>query len=381
MQSQNGKFPEPRAVYVHVPFCAHRCPYCDFTLVAGRDDLVGSYLDALEREMSPLGSPRDVDTIFFGGGTPTHLSPAQLDRLFSIVLRWFRLADGYEFTVEANPAGLSKDKVDVLADYGVNRVSLGVQSFDQKVLSLLERDHRREGVIRALERLRPRFANISLDLIFGVPGQTLDLWRDTLQQAAEFSPQHISTYGLTFEKGTSFWRRREKGQLVEASEELERDMYAVAMDELSEAGFEQYEISNFAQPGFRCRHNEVYWKGLPYYAFGPGAARYIDGRRETNHRSVLTWLNRVLAGESPVGESEQISEEERARELLILGLRRCEGICRKDFRNRTGYDVDQLAGDMIVRHCLYGLLEDDNQHVRFTREGRFLADYVIVDLM
>jgi oxygen-independent coproporphyrinogen-3 oxidase len=376
-----GVWCEPRAAYIHVPFCAHRCGYCDFTLVAGRDDLIDVYLQALEIELQSLERPRAVDTLFFGGGTPTHLSAEQLARLMTLVLHWFQLTETGEFSVEANPASLTHNKIKVLADAGVNRVSLGVQSFDPQVLALLERDHRREGILRTVDRLRPHIANISFDLIFGVPRQTLQCWRETLRQAIELAPQHISTYGLTFEKGTSFWTRREKGFLVELGEELERDMYATAMDDLTAGGFEQYELSNFAKPGYRCRHNAVYWKGLPYYGFGPGAGRYVNGRRETNQRSVTAWIERTLQGESAVGEAEELSDEDRAREAIVLGLRNCAGIDRDEFEALTGYDLDELAGDAIAKNCLAGLLEETESHVRLTRDGRFLADTVLIDFL
>ena len=305
-------WPEPRSAYLHVPFCA-RCGYCDFTLVARRDDLIDVYLDALAIDLARLERPRQVDTLFFGGGTPTHLSASQLERLMALALHWFRPAGGAEICVEANPAGLDEAKIDVLAAAGVNRVSLGVQSFDPAILKLLERDHGRTEIVSAVERLRPRIPNIGFDLIFGIPDQTGRLWDETLDEAIRLTPTHISTYGLTFEKGTTFFSRLSKGSLRRCEEESEREMYARAMDRLSAAGFEQYEISNFALPGFHSRHNEIYWMGLPFFGFGPGAARYLGGRRELNHRSVTTWIKRVQLGQSPIAESEELSPEDRAR--------------------------------------------------------------------
>ena len=250
-------YAEPRAAYLHVPFCAHRCGYCDFTLVAGRDDLTDDYLRAMSVELASLERAREVDTVFFGGGTPTHLPPKQLAGLLELTRKWFVLAPGYEWSVEANPFGLSDEKIELLADAGVNRISLGVQSFDADVLKLLERDHRADEVVSAVERIRRRIENVGLDLIFGVPGQSFDLWRETLSKAIKLKPTHLSTYGLTFEKGTAFWTRREKGALAQLPDELERDMYAATMSDLAAAGFEHYEISNFARPGFRCRHNQT----------------------------------------------------------------------------------------------------------------------------
>jgi oxygen-independent coproporphyrinogen-3 oxidase len=370
------------SVYVHVPFCRHRCGYCDFTLVAGRDDLIGAYLDALAIELRRVETPVEIDTLFFGGGTPTHLPLAELVRLVRLVRERFRLAPGYEFSVEANPADLTPEKVAVLAASGVNRVSLGAQSFDGRVLSALERDHSPDDIAAAVDRLRQAgIDNVALDLIFGVPGQTLAGWRDTIRRAVALSPAHVSAYGLTFEKGTSFWSRREKGQLTQADEELERSMYAAAMDDLPAAGLPQYELSNYAAPGSECRHNQVYWTAAPFEAFGPGAARLLGGVRRTNHRSVFTWTKRVAAGESPVADVDELSPEARAREAIFVGLRRTAGVSRAAVRETTGFDLDALAGDAIRRQASLGLLEDTGTHVRLTREGRFVADSVIAEFL
>lgn len=372
---------EPRAAYIHVPFCAHRCGYCDFTLVARRDDLIEPYLDAMERDLESLGTPREVDTIFFGGGTPTRLNAAQLARLTSLVLRWFPPSTNCEFSVEANPAGLSDDRIAVLADAGVNRISLGIQSFDAAILGTLERDHREPDILDVIDRLRSRFENIALDLIFGVPGQTLDLWNATLERAISLRPRHVSTYGLTFEKGTTFWSRRHRGTLHQIPDDTERAMYAAAMDVLPARGYPQYEISNFAQPGFECRHNMTYWRQAPYYGHGPGAARYLHGVRETNHRSVTTWIRRVLDGQSPIAETDALDPADRAREAAFLALRTCRGIDRDDFQLRTGFDLDTLCAEAIRKNVAAGLLESHEKSVRLTREGRFIADTVLADFL
>jgi oxygen-independent coproporphyrinogen-3 oxidase len=343
--------------------------------------LADEYLRALEAELKTLEHPQEMATLFIGGGTPTHLDSRRLGQLLALVTKWFPLPPGYEFSVEANPAGLDAEKIDVLAAHGVNRVSLGVQSFDSHVLQTLERDHDAAQVAETVSRLSRRILNYSLDLIFGVPGQSLELWHETLARAVALKPVHLSTYGLTFEKGTAFWSRRAKGRLIQAPEELEREMYAVAMDEIPRHGFEQYELSNFAQPGFRCRHNETYWAGLPYYGFGPGAARYLNGRRETNHRSFTTWLSRVLAGKSPVGDVDELSPADRARETLVVGLRRAAGVERAAFRAASGFDLDEIAGPAIAKNCAAGLLECADTSIRLTREGKFLADSVIVDCL
>ena len=350
-------------------------------MVAGKDHLVGQYLRALKVEFSSLKQPRRLQTLFIGGGTPTHLDITQLVQLLTLATTWFTLASDGEFSVEANPAGLDAEKIAILAARGVNRVSLGVQSFDRRILDVLERDHDAAQVKTAVKILARQIPNFSLDLIFGVPGQSLELWRETLDRAVALGPVHISTYGLTFEKGTAFWSRRAKGDLQQAPDELEREMYALAMDELPRNGFEQYELSNFAKPGYRCRHNETYWAGEPFYGFGPGAARYLDGRRETNHRSVSTWMARVLSGKSPVGDVDVLEPADRARETLIVGLRRAAGVDRAAFLATTGFELEEIASSAIARHCETGLLERTPTGIRLTWEGRFLADTVIVDCL
>jgi oxygen-independent coproporphyrinogen-3 oxidase len=374
-------FPPPRAAYIHVPFCVHRCGYCNFTLITGRDDLVEPYLAALATELSWLEEPQEVETLYFGGGTPTYLPPESLKRLCELALTWFPLATGYEWTVEANPADLGEQKIAVLAEQGVNRLSLGSQSFDAKKLKVLERDHTTADIERAVALSREAGMRVSLDLIFGVPGESLADWQTDLEHALALAPEHISTYGLTFEQGTQFWNRREHGDLLPVDEEIERDMYLAAIDRLAVAGFEHYEISNFAWPGHRSRHNETYWSGRGYFAAGPGAARYVDGRRQTNHRSTTTYLSRIQRGESPVAEEECLDDQQRAREALVFGLRRLEGVSRAEFAARTGFAVDALAGEPIARFVKGGMLRDDGERVQLTREGLLVSDSLWPELL
>ncbi|MCH5374758.1 MAG: radical SAM family heme chaperone HemW, partial [Planctomycetes bacterium] len=294
----------PRAAYIHVPFCRRRCGYCSFTVVAGRDDLADAFLQAIDIELSGLGEPHEVDSIFIGGGTPTHLSPDQLEWLGNSIRRWLPPSPDCEFTVEANPSDLSHEKIDALLAVGTTRISLGVQSFDDEKLAILERDHRRRQALQAIDRCRQTFRSVSIDLIFATPRETLDVWREDLETAIRAGCDHMSTYSLTYEKGAAFWARRQRGELTAIDEELDRAMFEVAIDSLTSAGFEHYEVSNFARPGHRCRQNEVYWKGREYFAAGPGAARHVNGSRETNHRSTTTYLRRVLSGQSPVAERE-----------------------------------------------------------------------------
>jgi oxygen-independent coproporphyrinogen-3 oxidase len=360
-----------------VPFCAHHCGYCDFAIAAGRDHLMDRYLDALTVELATLGQPHPVETLFVGGGTPTYLDAGRLERLLTDVTRWLPLQPGGEFSVEANPGTLSDEKIAVLADFGVNRVSLGAQSFQLQTLRVLERDHAPADVPRAVTALRRRIAMVSLDLIFGVPGQSLADWETDLHMALELGPDHLSTYGLTYEKGTRLWKQRQRGQVQPLDEEAERAQYERAIDILAATGLEHYEISSFARPGRRCRHNQVYWANEAYLGFGMGAARYVGGSREVNTRSLDTYLRKVLAGQSPVFQRETLGPQERARETLALNLRRAEGVRRVPFRIQTGFDLDELAGPAVRRFVEMGLLSDDGEGVCLTREGKCVADTLL----
>jgi oxygen-independent coproporphyrinogen-3 oxidase len=371
----------PQAAYVHVPFCAHQCWYCDFAVVAGRDEWMGRYVEALERELATPVERAPLRTLFLGGGTPTHLSPPLLDRILTVLRRELPLKPGYEFSVEANPNDLTNEKLALLAAHGVTRVSLGVQSLQTHVLQVLERRHGPDDVTAAVARARPLFRDLSLDLIFGSPGQTLEQWRADLEHAVALGVDHVSTYGLTYEKGTRLWKAQQRGDVMQLDEELERAMYGLAMDLLPAAGYEHYEISNFAMPGHRCRHNEVYWANHAYLGFGLGAARYVDGRREVNARSLDEYLTKCLAGASPLQQSEALSPEDRARETAMLNLRRAEGIHRPTFHEQTGFALDELAGAAVRTNVAAGLLADDGERVSLTREGKFLADGVIQDFL
>jgi|SRR5262245_12954499 len=371
----------PRAAYIHVPFCAHHCGYCDFAVAAGQDHLIDLYIEALGTELARLDAPTPVQTLFLGGGTPTHLSAEQLDRLLANIHQWLLLPPGGEFTVEANPDSVTADKVEVLANYGVNRVSLGVQSFQPALLPRLDRRHVPGHVGPAIDQVRRQIDNLSLDLIFGVPGQTLEQWDADLTAALAFAPDHISTYGLTYEKGTPLWKRRERGEVNPVSEDDELAMYVRTMDRLAGAGLEQYEVSNFARPGRRCRHNETYWANEAYFGFGVGAARYVMKQRELNRRNTAEYIRRVLAGESATFQSEELPPEDAARETAATQLRRSAGVIRSRFHEQTGHAFDDLTRGRAEHLVALELLEDDADAVRLTRRGRCVADGVIVNLV
>jgi oxygen-independent coproporphyrinogen III oxidase len=371
----------PRSAYVHIPFCAHHCGYCDFAVAVGHDDRIDEYLRALAAEMSRLGEAQRVRTLFFGGGTPTYLSPRQLETLLNLVRNWLVLESDAELSIEANPAGLDDDKIRILADHGVNRISLGAQSFDPELLRVLERDHQPADVPRAVERIRRRIDNISLDLIFGVPGQTLEQWHNDLERVLALEPQHVSTYGLTYEKGTRLWKQQRHGELRALDEDTELAMYTAAIDRLAAAGFEHYEISNHALRGFRSRHNQMYWANEAHFGFGVGAASYIRGVRRLNTRDLRSYIRRALADEPTHFQSEELPPRERAVETAVVQLRRSDGIERTAFHAQTGFAFDELIG-AVVRHLIdLGLLADDGHRVALTRQGKYVADTVVQKVM
>ncbi len=405
----------PHAAYVHVPFCAHHCGYCDFAVVAGQDHLIDHYLEALARELQSLGEPRPVRTLFVGGGTPTHLNADQLERLLRLLRQWLPLSpdDGQpagspklpaaagpaespespvvsgpavslepgEWSIEATPDSLDGDKLALLRQAGVTRVSIGVQTFHPRHLAVLERRHTAAQTPQVVEQaLRHGFV-VSLDLIFGIPGSPLADWEADLDAAIALNPHHISTYGLTYEKGTPLWKRRHRGQVQPVPEEVEAAMYEAAIDRLEAAGFEQYEISNFARPGYQCRHNRVYWANEAYYGFGVGAARYLFGRRELNVRDTRLYIRKLLSGESPTFQSECLPPRERAMETLAVQLRRRIGVEHRRFVEQTGFAVAELVGGTLSHLVAIGLLDDDGVRLRLTRRGLLVADAVIAELM
>lgn len=367
-------FATPRSAYVHVPFCAHRCGYCNFSVVAGRDDLAGRYLTAVAKEADTLPGPHAIDTLYFGGGTPTRLADGAFARLAEAVLRRRPLSPGAEWTVEANPAELSTERIGRLAALGVTRLSLGAQSLRDAKLRALERDHTGADVRRCVVAALERGLRVSVDLIFAAPGETLVEWLEDVRGVIELTPHHVSVYGLTYERGTRFWSRRLRGELTELEDGPQRAMYEGAIDTLGASGLAHYEVSNFALPGHESRHNLVYWAGGSYDALGPGAARYVGGVRETNHRSTTTYLRRIEAGQSPVAERESLNAEQRARERLVFGLRRLAGWSRREFALATGFEIEGLAGAAVQKFAELGLLDVNPEHVRLTREGLLLSD-------
>lgn len=373
---------QPKSVYFHVPFCRHRCGYCNFSLVAGRDYLVDDWLRAIKLELGRITPRMPVNTIYFGGGTPSRLKPRAMQRLLELVFRHFELEPGGEFTMEANPEDLPGELAKVIGDSPINRISLGVQSFDSARLRMLDREHSPQQVYDAIQSVQRIVDRFSVDLIFGVPGDDQRIWQHDLDEAVRCGAGHVSTYELTIEKGTAFWNRQYHGQTVLAQEGELADLYEQTIDVLVGTGFEHYEISSFAKPGERSRHNQVYWNGASYWAFGPGAASLVGSVRSTNYRSVSRYLREVLGGRSAVEESQNMSPAELAIEQIVFGLRKLEGIDLSLWNRQTGFLLDDLVPKAVLDQLSSnGLLERSDRRIKLTRRGLMVGDSVCQQIL
>ncbi|MEO7039351.1 MAG: radical SAM family heme chaperone HemW [Candidatus Elarobacter sp.] len=369
--------PAARAgVYVHLPFCPYICPYCDFAKWAWDDTKAERYLAALRAELA--SAPRvDAQTLFFGGGTPTTYAPDAIAVLVDDVRGRFALPAGAEITVEANPDPALVHRLAGLYAAGANRLSIGVQSFDPRELRVLGRRHSAADVVSAVHGARAAgFRNLSIDLIFAAPGQSEASWSDSLDRAIALEPEHVSCYGLTIEAGTPYaaWFARDPAAF--ADDTLEARLYTLAIERLRAAGFEHYEISNWARPGFRSQHNALYWRNDPYLGLGVGAASYLEGVRSTHTRELDVYCRTALAGEAIPGESERLEGAARAGEAIMLALRTSEGVEVASFRERYGIDVNQRYRDVVEEFVAAGLLVADGSYVRLTERGRFVANDV-----
>jgi oxygen-independent coproporphyrinogen-3 oxidase len=364
------------AIFVHLPFCPYVCPYCDFAKWPYAHDRAQRYLAALEAEIAAAPRVRGT-TLFFGGGTPNTYAAATLARLIDAARERFGLGAGAEISVAINPDLGLCEELPALRAAGVNRLSIGVQSFDAGELRTLGRRHTPQDVATVVTRARDAgFANISIDLMFGVPGQSESSWADSLDQALGLGIDHLSTYGLTIEDGTPYarWYAREPGAFFDS--DLEAGLYAVAIERAARASFEHYEISNFARPGFRCSHNETYWRNGRYLGLGVGAASYLEGVRSTHTRDLDAYCDAALAGSGIPGECEKLVGDERTGEATMLALRTLEGVDTHEFRQR--YDIDFFGHYRAVIDDLTaaGLLRITGERVQLTQRGRFLANDV-----
>jgi oxygen-independent coproporphyrinogen III oxidase len=370
------------AAYFHVPFCSHRCGYCNFALVAGREYLVGDYLKALAIELAGVPGKPVLRTVYLGGGTPTRLPPREFGQLMELIEHHFAFHENTEFTIEANPEDIPGPLSPLIADSRINRVSLGIQSFDTGRIRSLDRRHSSTQSIRAMEAVLEMNKRLSADLIFGLAGDTEEIWSADLKTAVDGGVGHLSTYELTIEKGTAFWNRQNRNNELRGDEDALANLYELTIDQLASFGFTHYEVSSFCRDGEESRHNQTYWRGEPWYAFGPSATSYSGSARQTRIRSLSRYLKSVLAGKSPLEETQQLLPEDRAVEEIIFGLRMLKGVNMEQWRGRHA-SVLELQGTEGIPADLSerGLIQRDGEWLRLTRRGLLLADWVCQQIL
>lgn len=375
-----------RGAYLHVPFCFHKCHYCDFYSIVDSQDRQAAFVDRMIREMEAASEwvTQPMETIFVGGGTPTLLRAEHWRRLLAAMASSLPLADGGEFTVEANPETVTDELAQTLAAGGVNRISIGAQSFDPRHLKTLERWHEPANVGRSIDILRAAgIGNINLDLIFGVPGQSVDDWLTDLDAALALQPSHLSCYGLMYEHNTPLTKRMQAGEITPVDQDVEAAMYDATIDRLAAAGFEQYEISNWARnTSLGCRHNLLYWRNANWLALGPSASGHLDGLRWKNVGRLGEYLE---SAESlpPITDVERVDEPTRAGEQFMLGLRLSDGLLSAEVEVLLAQSGDRRNArrDAIERHVAAGLLHKSGDRLRLTRCGMLMANAVLVDLV
>jgi oxygen-independent coproporphyrinogen-3 oxidase len=387
--------PDPIGLYVHIPFCTAKCGYCDFNSYAGHDHLIPSYADALLAEASlwrPAVADRNVETVFFGGGTPSLNPVADMAKILGGLRVTFDIAADAEVSLEANPGSLSVDYLRGLRDVGFNRLSIGVQSFDDAELKSLDRIHTGDDARAAFRAAREAgFDNVNLDFIYGLPGQPLANWQRTLEEAMALRPEHLSLYALTVEEGTPLARDVARGRVPAPDGDAQADQYEWTQDRMAAAAYEHYEISNWAVPGRRCRHNLVYWQNREYVGLGAGAHSHIGGARMSTVLLPQRYMELVDESVSAadggrvtmrqIAGGESITLELAMADTMILGLRLTDGVAIADFEWRHGRALDVVYGDVIEEFAAAGLLERTARHLRLTRRGRLLSNELFQRLL
>ncbi|CAH0300861.1 radical SAM family heme chaperone HemW [Peribacillus simplex] len=370
-----------KSAYLHIPFCEHICHYCDFNKVFLQGQPVDEYLQMMKREMEMQLSKyptAGLDTVFVGGGTPTSLDEKQLAFLCEAINETLPFdPKKAEYTFEANPGDLSREKLEILYDSGVNRLSFGVQSFNDELLKRIGRTHRALEVYETIHLAQEvGFTNISIDLIYGLPGQTMEDFKDTLDKAIALQLPHYSSYSLIVEPKTVFYNQMRRGKLNLPPQELEASMYERLMEEMEKHGLHQYEISNFARAGFESRHNLTYWDNAEYYGIGAGAHGYTGGKRVANHGPVKKYIMPLLANELPVLEEHPVPLHERMEEEMFLGLRKTEGVSLEIFKNKFFVEMTEIFRKPLEEGAVKGLLKVEDGFVRLTERGKLLGNEV-----
>ena len=371
------------SVYIHIPFCATKCYYCAFNTYAFHKEQAEAYLQALRTEIALYASETDpLQTIFIGGGTPSILSANALTQLFTDVHQHFRITPDAEITVECNPGTVDTEKLRVMRNNGVNRLSFGLQAMQDETLKQLGRIHSVAEFLQSYRLARDSgFENINIDLIFALPDQTMDAWHHTLNAVISLEPAHISAYNLVMEEATPFYEWWQAGELHLPSEDTEADMFQYTIETLTAHGYTHYEICNFARPDHYAKHNLVYWNNQPCIGLGAGASGYLNGIRYRNIRGIAPYIDKLTERNKPIADTEHLTGDAEKAEVLMLALRKREGISLGVYQNRFGENIEAAFGDILKKWMDLGLLERTATHLRLTPRGLFLANEVFVELM
>lgn len=375
----------PEAVYIHIPFCTNKCFYCDFNSYVLKDQPVMKYLEALEMEMEytvKKTPPGEIKTIFVGGGTPTVLKPDEMEYFLKSVRTYFPdWADDIEFSMEANPGTTDLEKLSVMKEGGVNRVSFGVQAFQNELLTGIGRIHNTDDVYRSLENARKAgLTNLSIDLMFGLPNQTVDMLSESVSRALELDLPHYSIYGLKVEENTLFHTLFQKNQLPLPDEDHELEMYKHLMQRMKDAGYIQYEISNFAKPGMQSRHNMTYWRNEDYYGLGAGAHGYVGRERHMNVKGVNPYIEKAEQG-LPRLETAQITREEAMEDFMMVGLRMLDGVSSSRFEAQFGEKVEDIFAGPLHKMVHAGLLDATGDGYRLSSQGVLYGNEVFAEFI
>lgn len=372
-------------LYIHIPFCVQKCLYCDFPSFGGQELIYERYTEALCGEIkakSQLAKGWQIKTVFFGGGTPTVLSAEQMKRIIDTVYACYAVKVDAEITTEANPGTLSLEKCVALRQMGFNRLSMGVQAWQDELLERLGRIHTRQQFLKNFANARAAgFDNINVDLMFALPEQTLGQWEETLSEITALQPEHISAYSLIIEEGTPFYDLYEKEVYQQTDEELDRAMYHTAVQILAEEGYHRYEISNFAKDGKESQHNRIYWQDEAYRGFGLGAHSYWAGKRFHNPYDLHTYMEQAERGSVEAEDVEELSLADQYGEFMFMGLRLTEGIEKKRFAQRFGMEMEDVYGTEIEKCKAEGLLEEVNGWLRLTERGLDVSNRVFLEFL
>ncbi|WP_313891791.1 radical SAM family heme chaperone HemW [Psychrobacillus sp.] len=369
-----------RGVYIHIPFCHQICNYCDFNKFFFHNQPVDDYIESLGKEMALWKDQLQdatIETIFIGGGTPTALSEDQLARLFTLIHTYIPMDAVVEFTSEANPDELTFEKMKLMKSFGVNRLSMGVQTFDQELLKVLGRTHSNEHVYEVIENAKKiDFPSISIDLMYGLPNQTMEQWKHSLQEAYRLNIPHISAYSLLVEPKTIFYNLMSKGKLSLPGEDLEAEMYGYLMDEMKLHGYEQYEISNFSHEGKNSMHNLLYWENDEYFGFGAGAHGYVNSVRYSNHGPLKKYMQTIDENAKPIMTEKDVTVTEKMEEEMFLGLRKTAGVSLERFEQRYGQTLYDVYGKELDELLQKELIIIEQGYIKLTLRGRFIGNEV-----